>query len=115
MFLNIKKNCTFAYIYELSVILGQRSAIGKREKRSVTDKYRDFWKTNIKRIIRMKQRNFINSWLLPCSLRSHRTANPRQKMDCAIFRLCPPTTLIQMNSRNYNTLIYTEFFNNFAV
>ena len=26
------------------------------------------------------QRYFIDSWLLPCSLRSHRTANPRPKM-----------------------------------
>jgi len=41
----------------------------------------------------MEERNFIDSWLLPCSLRSHRIANPRQKMGFAIFRLCPPTTL----------------------
>ena len=45
--------------------------------------------------VRMVQRYFIESWLLPCSLRSHRTADPRQKMGFAIFRLCPPTTQIQ--------------------
>jgi len=42
---------------------------------------------------RMEQEYFKYSWLLPCSLRSHRTANPRRKMGFAIFRLCPPTTL----------------------
>jgi len=36
---------------------------------------------------------FIGRWLLPCSLRSHRIANPRPKMGFAIFRLYPPTTL----------------------
>jgi len=41
----------------------------------------------------MGQKYFIDSWLLPCSLRSHRTANPRPKIGFAIFRLCPPTTL----------------------
>jgi len=40
----------------------------------------------------MVQKYFIDSWLLPCSLRSHRTANPRPKIGFAIFRLCPPTT-----------------------
>ena len=43
------------------------------------------------------QRYFINSWLLPCSLRSHRIATPRPKMGFAIFRLCPSTTLMQAN------------------
>jgi len=41
----------------------------------------------------MVQKYFIDSWLLPCSLRSHRTANSSPKNCCAIFRLCPPTTL----------------------
>jgi len=64
----------------------------------------------------MEQKYFIDSWLLPCSLRSHRIANPRRKMGFAIFRLCPPTTLIQANfQKKYNALVYTEFFNNFAV
>ena len=40
----------------------------------------------------MVQGYFKDSWLLPCSLRSHRTANPRPKMGFAIFRLCPPAT-----------------------
>ena len=43
--------------------------------------------------VRMVQRYFLDSWLLPCSLRSHRTANPRRKMGFAIFRLRQPTTL----------------------
>jgi len=46
-----------------------------------------------KKVARKVQRYFLDSWLLPCSLRSHRTANPRPKMGFAIFRLCPPTTL----------------------
>jgi len=41
----------------------------------------------------MMQKYFFDNWLLPCSLRSHRTANPRPKIGYAIFRLCPPTTL----------------------
>ena len=41
----------------------------------------------------MEQGFFVESWLLPCSLRSHRIANPHPKMGFAIFRLCPPTTL----------------------
>ena len=57
----------------------------------------------------MVQEFLIDSWLLPCSLRSHRIANPRQKMGFAIFRLCQSTTLIQANSKNHNTLGYTEF------
>ena len=44
----------------------------------------------------MEQRCFINSWLLPCSLRSHRTANPAPNNGFAIIRLCPPTTQIQV-------------------
>ena len=48
----------------------------------------------------MMQRYFINNWLSPCSLRSHRIANPPLKNGFAIFKLCPPTTQIQANSRN---------------
>jgi len=51
------------------------------------------------KMVKMAQKNFINSWLLPCSLRSHRTAIPRPKMGFAIFRLCPPTTQTQANAR----------------
>jgi len=50
--------------------------------------------SNSKKVVRMGQRNFINSWLSPCSLRSHRTANPTLKNGFAIFKLCPPTTQI---------------------
>jgi hypothetical protein len=58
-----------------------------------------------KKIARMGQRYFSESWLLPCSLRSHRTANPRRKMGFAIFRLCPPTTLRVAGTRNLQYLI----------
>ena len=47
----------------------------------------------IKKMARMVQRYFLDSWLMPCSLCSHRTANPRPKIGFAIFRLCPPATL----------------------
>ncbi|MDR1761682.1 MAG: hypothetical protein LBR55_04470 [Bacteroidales bacterium] len=40
----------------------------------------------------MKQVYFIEGWLSPCSLRSHRTANSSPKNCYAIFRLCPPAT-----------------------
>ena len=46
----------------------------------------------------MVQRYFINSWLSPCSLRSHRIANSTHKNGCAIYMLCPPTTQIQVLS-----------------
>jgi len=65
------------------------------EKRQ-RDKYNKLKYRKTEKAIRMEQRYFIDSWLLPCSLRSHRTANPRPKMGFAIFRLCPPTTLIQV-------------------
>jgi len=47
----------------------------------------------IKKVERMEKRNFLDSWFLPCSLRSHRTANPLRKMGFAIFRLYLLTTL----------------------
>jgi len=51
-------------------------------------------KTNDKKMtMRIVQKYFTESWLLPCSLRSHRTVNPRPKMGFAIFRLYTPTTL----------------------
>jgi hypothetical protein len=53
-----------------------------------------------KRVVKMMQRYFLDSWLLPCSLRSHRTANPRPKMGFAIFRLYPPTTLRVANTES---------------
>jgi hypothetical protein len=70
---------------------------------------------NFKKEIRMVQKSFIDSWPLPCLLRLHRIANPRPKMDFAIFGLCPPTTLIQANSIKMKYLILTDFFTNFAV
>jgi hypothetical protein len=63
--------------------------LGSERKQSVAENDSDFWKTNIKKITRMTQRNFINSWLLPCSLRSHRTANPRQKNGLRHFSALP--------------------------
>jgi len=53
---------------------------------------KDIRTDKLEKVVRMVQRYFLNSWLLPCSLRSHRTANPRPKIGFAIFRLCPPTT-----------------------
>ena len=38
---------------------------------------------------RMAQRNFKDSWLLPCSLRSHRTANPTPKNGLRHFSALP--------------------------
>jgi site-specific DNA-methyltransferase (adenine-specific) len=73
--------------------LGQRSAIEKRKNGVLLTMIATFGKTNIKRVMRIEQKYFIDSCLLPCSLRSHRIANPRPKMSFAIFRLCPPTTL----------------------
>jgi hypothetical protein len=43
-----------------------------------------------KTAVRMVQRDFINSWLLPCSLRSHRIANPRRKMGFPFFGFAHP-------------------------
>jgi uncharacterized repeat protein (TIGR02543 family) len=45
---------------------------------------------------RIVQKYFIDSWLLPCSLRSHRITNPCRKMSFAIFRLFPPPTTLQV-------------------
>ena len=59
----------------------------------------------------MEQRNFKDSWLLPCSLRSHRIANPRPKMGFAILRLCPPTArqaggIFQLNDCRKNVSLH---------
>jgi len=48
----------------------------------------------------MEQKYFTNGWLSPCSLRSHRTANPRPKIGFAILRLCPPTTLTVADTKS---------------
>ena len=45
--------------------------------------------TKIKTSSRMAQRYFINSWLLPCSLRSHRIANPTPKNGLRHFSALP--------------------------
>jgi hypothetical protein len=37
----------------------------------------------------MVQKYFIDSWLLPCSLRSHRTANPTPKNGLRHFSALP--------------------------
>ena len=54
----------------------------------------------------MEQKYFKDSWLLPCSLRSHRIANPRPKMGIAIFRLCPPAALKGERITTKNTIEY---------
>jgi hypothetical protein len=74
-----------------SAIVKRKNKVNKVESSVQLDKLEKM--ESYKKIVRMVQRNFIDSWLLPCSLRSHRTANPRPKMGFAIFRLCPPTTL----------------------
>jgi len=83
------------------VLLGSEKRQRDKDKKLKYKRIDDF-----KKVIRMVQRNFIDSWLLPCLLRSHRSANPRQKMGFAIFRLCLPTTLIQVSETmevRYNT------------
>jgi len=62
-----------------------------------------------RKVVKMAQKYFIDSWLLPCSLRSHRTANPRPKMGFAIFRLCPPTTLTT-GERDNDKIEYFDYF-----
>jgi len=44
---------------------------------------------SFKKEVRMGQKYFINSWLLPCSLRSHRTANPTPKNRLRHFSALP--------------------------
>ena len=58
----------------------------------------------------MVQGYFIDSWLLPCSLRSHRIANPRQKMGFAIFLLCPPTTLKCERTRRVKVMLNVQCY-----
>jgi len=43
----------------------------------------------IKKVIEMVQKYFIDSWLLPYSLRSHRTANPTPKNGLRHFSALP--------------------------
>jgi len=73
----------------------KRSAIWKRKDRALRTTIAKFEKMNDKnkkQVVIMAQRYFIDSWLLPCLLRSHRIANPRPKMGFDIFRLYPPAT-----------------------
>ena len=42
-----------------------------------------------KKVVRMGQTYFIDSWLLPCSLRSHRTANSTPKNGLRHFSALP--------------------------
>jgi len=44
---------------------------------------------SFKKEIRMVQRYFLDSWLLPCSLRSHRIANPTPKNGLRHFSALP--------------------------
>ena len=83
---------------------GKRSAIGKRKIRlnkmenSVQfDKLENM--ENYKKVVKMVQRYFLESWLLPCSLRSHRTANPTPKNGLRHFSALPthhPTILCNL-------------------
>ena len=50
----------------------------------------------------MEQKIFYKKvGFLPCSLCSHRTANPMPKNGFAIFGLCPPTTQIHKIEREW--------------
>jgi len=68
---------------------------------------------DLKKWNNMMQKYFIDSWLSPCSLRSHRTTNPTPKNGFAIFRLCPPTTQIQADTRKQ--LSVQEFFVGYVI
>jgi len=48
-----------------------------------------FDKLEKNRAIRMVQKYFLESWLLPCSLRSHRIANPTPKNGLRHFSALP--------------------------
>ena len=52
----------------------------------------------------MVQGYFIDGWLLPCSLRSHRIANPRPKMGFAIFGFAhpPPDKRVEQENLQWN-------------
>ena len=43
----------------------------------------------LEKVVRMVQRYFLDSWLLPCSLRSHRTANSTPKNGLRHFSALP--------------------------
>ena len=70
---------------------GQCGAIGKRKNKveSSVKLGKLEKKGNYKKIARMVQRYFLESWLLPCSLRSHRTANPTPKNGLRHFSALP--------------------------
>ena len=57
----------------------------------------------------MEQRYFIDSWLSPCSLRSHRTANSSPKNELRHFSALP-THHPNIGARN----IENEFINNYS-
>ena len=80
VFWEIEKN---AYICALTASVGQRSGIIKSNKG--IEKYD---KINLK-VARMEQRYFINGWLLPYSLRSHRIANSSPKNWLRHFSVLP--------------------------
>jgi len=71
--------------------VGQRSAIWKRKDRALRTTIAKFEKMNdkIKKVVRMEQRYFIGSWLLPCSLRSHRIANSSPQNGLRHFSTLP--------------------------
>jgi len=77
----------------------EKIRLNKVERYVQFEKFREKWK--VEKMVKMVQRYFLDSWLLQCSLRSHRTANPRPKMGFAIFRLCPPTTLTVADKKTH--------------
>jgi len=76
---------------------------------------------NAQKAIRIAQRYFLESRLLPCSLRSHRIANPRPKMAKPFLGFAHPPpkykrTATENKSENdvqFDRL--DDFFYNFAI
>ena len=84
---NAKKYSSGSELLVAMRALPNRTAYTERKKNDKLDKLDNAKKEKYK-----LQWDFINSWLLPCSLRSHRTANPRPKMAKPIFGRGSPTT-----------------------
>jgi len=65
----------------------EKIRLNKVERYVQFEKFRE--KCKIKKMVKMVQRYFSDSWLLPCSLRSHRTANPTPKNGLRHFSALP--------------------------
>jgi len=61
-------------------------------------------------VVKMVQKYFKNSWLLPCSLRSHRTAHPRPKMASPFLGFAHPPPEHRLTPEN--GLMFKRFLAN---